>query len=69
MELKTDELDHLGNTKGQKRGGVLLFKALQEPKSMHSLAKQGGVVVEARDNVFLKHTPPVFCCFVRVSPS
>jgi hypothetical protein len=50
--------------KGKKQGGVLLFKAHQEPKSMQGIAQQYPVVVEARDNVFLKHTPPLFCPFV-----
>jgi L-lactate utilization protein LutC len=39
-------------TKQQKTGGVLLFKAHQEPKSMQGIAKQYPVVVETKDNVF-----------------
>jgi len=42
-----------------KSGGVLLFKAHQEPESMQGIAKQYPVVVESRDNVF-KSTPPHF---------
>ena len=36
-----------------KSGGVLLFKAHQEPKSMHSIAKQYAVAVEAREDTYL----------------
>jgi hypothetical protein len=47
------------NTKQEKRGGLLLFKAHQEPKSMQGIAKQYPVAVEARDDA-LKSTPPLF---------
>jgi hypothetical protein len=44
-------------TKRQKTGGVLLFKAHQEPKSMQGIAKQFPVVVEAKEIFFKVHSP------------